>query len=245
MSRINSSFRLAAVPFVHNRFYQILFLLAVFTLILLLSATRSIALFQPPTAYWYQVRAIAAADLNLSHPVGLAYAPAENLFLALERDGTMLSTFTPYEDPVDSNQLATSIRPANAAFYEPTAELIALAQQGQAIAQVEVGAGGDRPLSMQDVRQFNSSALRLVNPQGMTVDSAGGRLFILEGNGPNILRIQADGQSAFDAEAARGKGDCSVLALTRLEAWRYGVLALIRPMVICMCWQRPSRRFMS
>jgi uncharacterized protein YjiK len=188
----------------------------------LLASCISTAQSQPPSGHWYELRSIAAADLGLLHPVGLSYSPSADLFFALEaQDGggpAELTVFTPFEDPAGTNQLASAaFQPLNMAFYPPTAELIALDQQGQDVMQVEIGPDGVQPHPSQAIRHFNAGALRLANPQGMAVDAATGRLFVLDGAGPRIVSIQADAQNAFDGEAASRAGRVQRIALRSLE----------------------------
>jgi DNA-binding beta-propeller fold protein YncE len=208
---------------------RFLILTAGFLLVLaLLVSSISTARTQPPASgqwtggHWGELRSIAAADLGLLHPVGLTYSPSADLFFALEaQDGkgaAELTAFTPFEDPAGSTELAmTPSQPLNTAFYEPTGELIALSEQGQVLAQVEIGPGGDRPLSGQRARHFSMDALQIADPQGMSVDAAGGRLFVLDGAGSSIIVIQADGQHAFDGEAASRAGRVERIALRSLE----------------------------
>jgi DNA-binding beta-propeller fold protein YncE len=192
---------------IRNHLRHLLLLFGGFVFLLLFSPTISTALFDPPTGYWYQVRAIEAADLGLVHPVGLTYSPSANRFFAIESGETALAAFTPYEDRVGANELAAAVaQPLNAAFYDPSAELIALDPQGQTLAQAPIGPRGDRPLSAQAIRRSNAALLRLVNPQGMAFDAAGGRLFILEANGPSLLQVQADSQQSFAIEPAGQEG---------------------------------------
>jgi hypothetical protein len=111
-----------------------------------------------------------------------------------------LAAFTPFEDQAGRNQLA-SVASLNAAFYEPTGELVAL--DGQQLAQVAIGPRGDQARSGQAVRAFSAAALKVANPQGMAVDAAGGRLFVLDSAGSAIVRVQADAQGAFNGQGQR------------------------------------------
>jgi uncharacterized protein YjiK len=181
------------------------FAAGVLLILSLLVPAISAALSQPPAAgQWYELRSIAAADLGLLNPVGLTYSPAENLFFALENgdEAAGLVAFTPFEDRAGVNQLANAAAdPLNTTFYAPTGELISLDRQAQELAQVAIGPRGDRPPSSQAIRQYSSAALRVANAQGMAVDAAGGRLFVLDGAGPALVHIQADGQNAFSGQA--------------------------------------------
>jgi hypothetical protein len=197
---------------VQGRTSRTLLLIGGLVVSLILAPAVSTALSQPPAnGHWYDVRSVPAAELGLLNPVGLSYSPAEDLFFALENanggGAAELTAFTPFEEPAGTTLLASpAAQPLNTAFYGPTGELVALDRQRQQLAQIEIGPRGDRLRSSQDIRQFRTTLLRIANPQGMAVDDEGGRLFILDGNGPRIIRIQADAQHSFDGEAATRDG---------------------------------------
>ncbi len=188
---------------VYDQLRQFRLLLVALILTLLLLLTISPAWSQPATeGYWYQVRAIEAADLGLSNPIGLAYSPVANLFFALEEEGESLIAFTPYEDQVGVNQMASAAaNPLNVAYYEPTAELFSLDQPGQSLSQLQIGPEGEQAPTQQSIRQFSAARFGLRNAQGITFDVDGGRLFVLDAVGPAIVRIQASEENDFGAAA--------------------------------------------
>jgi hypothetical protein len=198
----------------HFRVVLVVLILA----LLLVPAISSAFSHAPSNGYWYQVRAIEAADLGLANPIGLTYTPSANLFFGLESSGAALIAFTPFEDQVGRNPLATpTSHPLNAAFYEPTGELFALALGGQQLTQAQIGPRGDRPPADQTIRQLNAELLQLANPKGVTFDAEGGRLFILDAAGSSVVRVQADAQHAFDGEATGREGRTQRIPLHSLE----------------------------
>jgi hypothetical protein len=202
---------------------RLLILIAGFLLVLMLTPAISTAFSQPPAGgHWDELRSIPAADLGLSQPVGLSYSPAAGLFFALEgkdnKRAAELAAFTPFEDPAGRHPLAMAAsQPLNTAFYEPTGELLALNEEGQALAQVEIGPDGTQSRSSQATRQFSASALRIADPQGMAVDANGGQLYVLDAAGPRIIRIQAGAQHSFDGETAARDGRVQRIRLRSLE----------------------------
>lgn len=160
-------------------------ILGLFLLVVFLGLTVSSAASQQPSAYWHDVRAIDAADLNLSSIEGVAYVPTTGQFLVFGRlpsgpaTSIAVTRVNLAGDVLDSFS-TTLPAPAllNATVNPATGELL--------LADVVAPAGGVLP-----VRSLTLSAFGVRNPQGMAVDAGNSRLFVLDGNEWVVVPLDA------------------------------------------------------
>lgn len=190
----------------------------------LLGFTISTVRSQSQNNYWYMVRAIGAADLNVTNPVGLSHIAATNRFVAAGQDAAPTSTdaastisvFSPFADPIGTNGLAlTFTDPVNTAFVGVNNRLIAFDRTGQELLQLQVGANGLRPPGSQAPKRRDARILRGVNLQGTAVDESGGRLFVLDADGPWLFEIKTNLADPLSDLGAGGNGS---IRRTRLRA---------------------------
>jgi len=169
---------------------------------------RSMALAQGEPAYVRHVRAIETGDLDIPHPAGLAFSPGAKAFYVVEAHrpaqplppDTYLVKVTPYEARGASARIVAAIRdPINMAFDGLANRLLILQPESNRLIEVPEGPDGNldpATLVRHDARHFG-----LQNPQGMAVDPASGHLFILDGAGPRIIRIEPNPSGGFEGAA--------------------------------------------
>jgi len=163
-----------------------------------LGLTVSSAASQQPAAYWHEVRAIDAIDLNLSSIEGAAYVPTTGEFLVFGRlpSGPATSTGVARVNlagDVLGSFSTTLPTPAllNATVDPATGELL--------LADDDATAGGELP-----VRSLTLSAFGVRNPRGMAVDAGNSRLFVLDGNELVVVPLSAATGAAEGAADAAG-----------------------------------------
>ena len=170
--------------------------LSVLALLTLFVFTISTVRSQSSDAGWYMVRAIDAADLGLSHPVGLSYSPAASVFIALGRpDGTTaqpLGTFTPMADPAGANMLAAPVADPLSIVFVPGGKMLLALDTAGTLTQFVVGDRAMRPPDRQNVQHATASALQLGRGGGVAVDEAGGRMFLLDSATRQLVEVQGD-----------------------------------------------------
>ncbi|HMT21090.1 MAG TPA: DNRLRE domain-containing protein, partial [Promineifilum sp.] len=187
----------------------------------LLGVAISTAQSQPPDGYSVMLRSIEATDLGVAHPIGLTYSPSAGVFMAIGRSeaaaaGTQIIAFDPFENPVGANALAAVLdTPLNAAFLPGNDSLLAVDGAGRQWVELGVGSRGLQAAPAQTLRRFDGSPLRLGNPRGMAVDEAGGRLFVLDAAGSNLVTVTADLSNLFN-DLVAGRGHVERVKLTSL-----------------------------
>ncbi|MGB7874670.1 MAG: hypothetical protein WBL25_09825, partial [Anaerolineales bacterium] len=161
---------------------------------------------QPGDKGWGKVRSIYAADYGLSGPRGMAFSPDANAFLLWDAkdDVTGISL---REDPVDMAGLNIPVEDAlNVAFDNSSNSLFALNAGNSELEQMHANAAGRPNPSAGATSRFNMAATGLQNAKGIAFDPENGRLFILNGNGTQIVAITPDSASGFDGGAAERGG---------------------------------------
>ena len=147
-------------------------------------------------------------DMGLAAPEGVAYASDANVFIIVQSDGSspsLISTITPYDDLIDSIQLDSSLSaPINVAYdsasgriwlYDSaTGELIALELAPSRSVEDAQGA------------RFQAAGLALANPQGMAVDAASRRLYVLDAATNELVEVSADAAGNFGADVVTRTG---------------------------------------
>src|SRR5690606_12254534 len=142
---------------------------------------------------------IDAADLGIAHPTGLTYSSSAGVFMAVGAPGAAVAemvTFDPFENTTGTNRLVGALaQPLNTGFIAGSESLLTVnGATGEWLA-VGIGPRGLQPAQV--LGRFDASALRLGNPQGMAIDEAGGRVFILDAAGPNLVTVTADLSNLF------------------------------------------------
>ena len=173
----------------------------------LLGAAIATAQSRTPEGYSVMLRSVEAADLGVTHPVGLSYSPRSGVFMAIGRSGTSaggteIAAFDPFENRVGTNAPASVLNaPLNATFLATNESLLAMDGAGRQWVELGVGPRGLTAAPDQTVDRFDASWLRLANPQGVAVDEAGNRLFVLDAAGPNLVTVQANLANVFGSLA--------------------------------------------
>jgi uncharacterized protein YjiK len=150
-----------------------------------------------------QVRVIEAAERGFPSPGSVAYSPRADALMVFGVDpqqglpGSELRSITMGGDPQGLVRLATAITdPRNLAFDAKAGRLLILeARQGELIA---IPARPDGNLDPARQVRFAAEHWGVVDPRGLTVDPASGRLFVLDRGGPWLLRIEPDEVGSFD-----------------------------------------------
>src|SRR3990172_1732543 len=198
-------------------------------IILVVGATSSASQAQDQPAYVRLVREIETGHLSVPHPAGLAFSPQANMFFVLPgrgatqaaADGDTLAMVTPLADPAGSLNLPLTLAaPINMTFDNRANRLLLLDARSEELIEIRAGLTGEldpATLARFDVRPFD-----LQHPQGMTMDPASGRLFILDSAADRILRIAPGSDLSFDGLSALRDGrifqvDLKPLGLTGLQ----------------------------
>lgn len=176
-----------------------------------LSVNRIQTMAQVQGGYVRFVREIETAQYGVDAPVGLAYSPeAEAFFAVQEAPGGVqaLAVVSMYEKrtlPAALNQpISTSI---NMTFDHQANRLLILDANTQGLLQVAALDNGSLTAEIQSTAGYNLQAVEAGSAQGMAVDPAGGRLFILDAAGkqiwvsgpgsPAVIDLQSFGDAAF------------------------------------------------
>jgi hypothetical protein len=180
------------------------------------------ALPQGNAAYLRKVRTFHLDFANPS-PAGLAFSPGANVFLVLKArqtaqpapDTSDLMMITPLEEQAGSVNVAAAIADSiNVAFDSKANRLLLLDAAANELIEVKA-----RPTGYLDpaaLTRFGVQPFGLQHPQGMTLDPASGRLFILDSAASRIVRIRPGSDKGFAGEAALREGRVSWVDLRQI-----------------------------
>src|SRR6266498_742672 len=113
------------------------------------------------SAYVRLVRAVATDRFGVPHPSGLAFAPGANAFLLAD--------------------------PLNMAFDSAAARLVIF--DAAAVQLLDVQELHGRGLAPAAITRSTAQRFGVQRPQGLAFDPTSGRLFVLDGAGPEVARV--------------------------------------------------------
>jgi len=186
------------------------------------------AMIMPATGYmvsaqqedhpWHEVRTVDMVDYGLTGPEGLAFSPDANAFLLWEADGNVAG-ITMYEDPVDTQGLSIPVEDArNIAFNERTNKLFVLSANDTELEEFPVDEKGLPVSSQGPTRRHNVNTVNLQAAEGLTFDPATGRMFVLRGQGNQLVIVAPDAGAGFDGSTAMRGGRVTRINLNGLGA---------------------------
>ncbi|MCH8877491.1 MAG: S8 family serine peptidase, partial [Chloroflexi bacterium] len=167
-------------------------------------AESSIGPAEPVAAYVRQVRTLDTGEIGVPNPVGLAYLPQANTLQVVEarEAGGRLGGFsdikqiTLVEEPAGSVRIAAGLSdPLNIAFDVKANRLLIFQVSDNQLIEILVGPGGQ--LDPTTLTRYDAQRFNIENPLGMTVDPVSGHLFILDGAGPRLIRVESDPSQGF------------------------------------------------
>ena len=161
------------------------------------------------------VRVFDNADLELSDPAGVAFSQTEGVFYitdVLPSGHTNLVRATPYERRLDSVLLAPGVlNPRTASFDDRTGRLVSWSSDTQDLVMVDVGPAGEAGV-VPTVTHESASAWGLSDPQGVAVDPATGRRYLLDNSNRQIVELRP-----ADLNGARPPGARDVISRSSLQ----------------------------
>jgi SdiA-regulated len=145
---------------------------------------------------------------GVAAPVGLTFAPGSKSFFvvgsraggaAAETDVVRLTPFelSPVTDRAGSARIAAAIKdPVNVAFDARGSRLLLLDNVNRLL---EVKAGANGELDPSTLVRRDALRLDLVDPQGMSADPASGVVYVLDADGPRIVRVEPGPDGSLDS----------------------------------------------
>lgn len=185
-----------------------------------------------------RVRNLETGRLGILHPAGLAFAPKAGAFHIISGRSaarptpadTDLSQLLPTEIAGSVTKIAAQVKdPINVTFDGKWNRLLILKTPADQLIEVQTKVDG--ALDPKRTRHIKLKQLGLQNPQGMTVDPATGRLYILDAGGPRIFQIEPDGAGGFDRAQVAIITLPATISAPRGLAWEPGeqLLYLLSP----------------
>jgi len=182
-------------------------LLATMTLVLLVSATSNVLTSQEQTASLEEVRKIEAGATGWTGGFALAYSPATNTFLTLPAGqearavpataGMALLTF--HGESAGLVVAPVTAGDATNIAFGSSGNLLLLRDDADTL--VEVRAREDGSIAEGEVVTVDASRFGVRDAQGMTVDPASDRLFILDAAAHAIVQVAPDARQGRGAVA--------------------------------------------
>jgi hypothetical protein len=164
-----------------------------------------------PKAVVREVQTIESDRIGTSSPMGLAFASSGKSFYVVQAPPQVATPDTtvarlkpfalrPDTDRVGSTKVAASVRdPINIAYDDFRDRLLLLRADGRRLFAIQTNADGS--LDRTTLVHYDVSRFGLGDPEGMAVDPASGTIFVLDGSGPRIVRLEPGSDGGF-ADAA-------------------------------------------
>ena len=175
--------------------------------VLLFTGVRTVPAYaQSNHHYIRHVRSLEIGGQLASRPVGIAFLPVNNTFQVLagqESDQsppqmTDIFQLTLTNDAAGSARISAQIQdPINVAFDPKFSRLLIYVATARHL--IEVPADAEGRLDPAGLIRHRVDAIGIENPQGMTIDPASGRLFILDAAGPQVVAVAPTLEGDFAA----------------------------------------------
>lgn len=139
------------------------------------------------------VRVMESDQSGLSAPSGLSFSSRANALHVIDGQPAASSVdlvkVTPASDRKGSTRLAAAIKnPINVAFDNRYGRLLIVHVSGNQLIEVREDAAGN--LDPATLKRTRIQQMSLQDPQGISVDTASGDVYILDAAGPRIVRVQ-------------------------------------------------------
>lgn len=189
--------------------------LIAFVLFIRASATQA----QSEPGYFRPVRIIEAQELRVASLNGLAFSSNRDALLTMtasESESESNAAELAWVDLASGLEGKTAVPlipdPLNMTFDSRTNHLLVLDQAQQALLAYPATTSG--LFDMTAVVRYDISAFGLQDPQGMTLSSHTGQLFIVDSGAHRLVRVQPRDNGNFDGQAALQDGRIAYLPLT-------------------------------
>ncbi len=165
--------------------------------------------------YLREVRSIEMEDFETRTPHAVTFWPEAGAFLLFQAGATdRYDLMNPFGQPIGTARLQAPIADLlNVAWDARTGRLLHLSASGSELLAMALGPGAPPPSR---VTPPGLSASLTRDARGMTVDPATGTVFILDGFGRRVIRIDPDPLPGCDGECALRRGRTSPLAIPGL-----------------------------
>ncbi|MBP1703981.1 MAG: toxin, partial [Chloroflexi bacterium] len=164
------------------------------------------ALSQSPSGYIRLVRSMAFDETGVSNPVGIAFSIQADNFHVVGMQGQNLpaslaiTQMDRFAGQSDTDLItASAVEPINLAFDNKAGRLLIYQNATNTLVEVKQDSEGNLlppSLTTHEVQQFG-----VQSPQGMSVDSQSGDLFILDTVGPQIVHVSPGADGTFSGAA--------------------------------------------
>jgi uncharacterized protein YjiK len=180
-------------------------------LVLFITANSGVTSAQDESPYLRKVRAIETRKFGLTATVGLAYSPEAKALLLIEGpktgappsgrcDVVMISLL---REPMGTISVAADILdPLNISFSRRANGLLALDRTTNKLIKISAGPDGRLDPSEKAVTRFDVGRFAIQNPLGITADQESGDLYVLDANGPRIVRLIPGPEQDFSRAAS-------------------------------------------
>ena len=160
-----------------------------------------------PKAVVREVRTLESDRIDATSPMGLAFRSRGKSFYVVQSPPQVATSDTkivrlkpfalrPNTDRVGSTKIAASVRdPINIAYDELRNRLLLLRADGRRLFAMQTNADGS--LDRTTLAHYDVSRLSLGDPEGMAVDPATGTIFVLDGSGPRVFRLELGSAGGF------------------------------------------------
>jgi len=160
-----------------------------------------------PKAVVREVQMIESDRIGTSSPIGLAFASSGKSFYVVQAPPQVATPETtlvrlkpfalrPDTDRVGSTKVAASVRdPINIVYDDFRDRLLLLRADGRRLFAIQTNADGS--LDRTTLVHYDVSRFGLGDPEGMAVAPASGTIFVLDGSGPRIVRLEPGSDGGF------------------------------------------------
>ena len=162
-------------------------------------------------------RSILTSDFGIESPAGMAYSPEADSFMIWAADNAFHIIKSQEEMAGKINLIEPVENPLGIAFNDQSKSLFFLSASNTELAQIDIGQSGLSDITKKLATRFDIRSFDLQDAQGITFDSATGRLFILDALRSQVLVVSPHPEQGFDGVTAQANNRIQRLSLESLS----------------------------
>src|SRR5688572_24062092 len=162
-------------------------------------------------------QSILTSDFGIESPAGMAYSPETDSFMIWASDHAFHVIKSQEEVASKINLIEPVEDPLSIAFNDQSKSLFILSASNTELAKVDIGQSAQSDITKKPATRFDIRSFEIQDAQGITFDSATGRLFILDARRSQVLVVSPHPEQEFDGVTAQANNKIQRLGLESLS----------------------------
>ena len=162
-------------------------------------------------------QSILTSDLGIESPAGMAYSPEDDSFMIWAADNAFHVIKSQEEMASRINLIESVEDPLGIAFNDQSKSLFILSASNTELSKIDMGQSASSDITKKPATRFDIRSFEIEDGQGITFDSATGRLFILDARRSQVLVVSPHPEQGFDGVTAQANNKIQRLGLESLS----------------------------